>query len=481
MPRSSPASVAAAAAVGCLGLPSSAAAHAFGVRYDLPLPLDYYLAGAGAVVLLSFVILALTLRSGAVAASWQLRLPPLPAGASRILGGGARLLGVLCFLLVLAAGLFGVQWPTQNIAPLIVWVLWWVGFLFLTAFVGNAWPLLNPWSALYRLVERPPPDGGGGAAPGPLGGWLATLLFFIFAWLELVSTLGESPRGLALAILLFSLGTWAGMATCGRDAWLTGADPFHRVFGLFGRFAPLGRGADGALVLRPPGAGLLGRHPAGLGQVAFVILVLATVTFDGLSETPLWAAVLEWLASSTSLRPLLLWLADSGLDLLAAAKTAGLLATALLFFAAFGLVCWMSARAGGGVATRQAMQAFALSFLPIAIAYHLAHYLSYLLLAGQLAVPLASDPLGFGWDLFGTRGEAIDIGVIGARTVWYVAVVAIVTGHVISVTLAHLEALRLFATPRRALFSQLPMLALMIAFTVCSLWILSQPIVQDAR
>ena len=462
------------------GAARPAAAHAFGQRYDLPLPLDFYLAAAGTAVLLSFVIAALALRTSTAGARWQLALPRLPPALEGAVHALLAALGVLLFLLVLAAGCLGADEPTGNIAPVLVWVLWWVGLLLLSALLGNLWPRLDPWSALFRIARRALRHRPQAATAGRGSAWPVVLLFFAFAWLELASHLGESPRGLAALVLLYSLGAWTAMALCGEAAWQATADPFRRVFGLFGRFAPLGRDASGRLVLRPPGAGLLGDHPQGLGAVAFVILVLATVTFDGLSETPLWAAALAWLSESQWLRPFLLWLSGQGVDLLAAAKTAGLIVTALGFFAVFAAVCRLSTLAGGsGVSGRQARSAFALSFLPIAIAYHAAHYLSYLLLAGQLAIPLASDPLGLGWDLFGTRDRRIDLGVIDAKTVWYVAVVAIVTGHVIAVVLAHVEALRLFPTRRAALFSQLPMLALMLAFTMTSLWILSQPIVQE--
>ena len=304
-------------------------------------------------------------------------------------------------------------------------------------------------------------------------------MYFVFAWLELASDLGELPRDLALLVLLYSVGAWAGMALFGENRWRAGADPFSRVFALFGRFAPLGRNAMGQLSFRLPGAGLLGNHPRTLGEIAFVLLALATVTFDGLSETPPWNSAVIWLAHSPWTRPVLLWLGDWDIDILTTAKTLGLLMTALAFFAVFAIVCKLSALVGGGVSGRQAMRAFALSFLPIAIAYHAAHYLSYLLLAGQLAISLASDPFGWGWDLFGTQGRPIDIGVISMKSVWYIAVVSIVIGHVISVTLAHTEALRLFPTRRAATLSQLPMLVLMVAFTSTSLWILSQPIVQE--
>ena len=34
--------------------------------------------------------------------------------------------------------------------------------------------------------------------------------------------------------------------------------------------------------------------------------------------------------------------------------------------------------------------------VPIAVAYHLAHYVSLLLTTGQFIIPLASDPFGWG-------------------------------------------------------------------------------------
>jgi hypothetical protein len=118
-----------------------------------------------------------------------------------------------------------------------------------------------------------------------------------------------------------------------------------------------------------------------------------------------------------------------------------------------------------------------LSLVPIAIAYHLAHYLSYLLLAGQLIIPISSDPFAIGWNLFGTLNYRIDISVIDAGKVWYLAVCAIVVGHITAVCIAHVTALQREPETRAAIISQLPMLVLMIGYTMISLWILSQPIV----
>jgi hypothetical protein len=58
-----------------------------------------------------------------------------------------------------------------------------------------------------------------------------------------------------------------------------------------------------------------------------------------------------------------------------------------------------------------------------------------------------------------------------------VSVTAIVTGHVAALYLAHLLSLREFAGRRAAVRSQWPMLALMVSYTMLSLWIIAQPIV----
>lgn len=115
----------------------------------------------------------------------------------------------------------------------------------------------------------------------------------------------------------------------------------------------------------------------------------------------------------------------------------------------------------------------------IAIAYHTAHYLSYFLLAGQLAIPLSSNPFGLGRNLFGTVAYRLDVSVIDAASVWYTAIGAVVIGYVIAVWLAHTAAFRLYVTRTAALRSQFPMLVLMAGYTATSLWILAQPVIKS--
>jgi len=484
-----------------------AAAHAFGARYDLPLPLWLYVGGAGAAVTLSFLVMALFVSdSGDGKADRRLELSTLPLLWLAVRPwslGLLRLVSVALFLLTLATGLFGSQSTTENFAPTFVWVIWWVGLAFFQALVGDVWSVANPWAVLFTWAEALWRRCGGGARfgggyslPRRLGSWPAVVLFLGFAWLELVPEAGERPRDLAAAVLCYSAVTWGGMWLFGKRAWLYSGEAFTVVFGLLARFAPLKGGAPAPgelspqevaaepaggpprLALRPYGVGLLTDRPLPPSLVFFVLTMLATVTFDGFSETPLWSGFLDWVAQSQLLRGTLLALQGAGFDLLATIKTLALLAFPLTFAAVFALFAWLTARAAGpGRSITVAAGSFVLTLVPIAIAYHLAHYLSYLLLAGQLMIPLASDPFGWGWDLFGGANYNLVLGVIGARATWFCAVAFVLLGHIYAVYLGHVMALRLYGDSGAVLRSQIPLLVLMVGYTMVSLWILSQPIV----
>ena len=501
-----------ASAGAALGLPRAALAHAFAQRYDLPVPLGLWVTGAALAVALSFAVIGRFVR-GTPGRHGYPRVNLLRWRWGRLLVQrslrlGLQVAAVAVFLLVLAAGFVGHPNPTRNLAPTVVWILWWVGFAYVSALVGNLWAVVNPWAALFAWAEAlyrrgaDPDDTLALDRPYPptLGAWPAVVLFLVFAWLELVSRAAIDPPLLALAIAAYSLLTWAGMLVFGRAVWLRHGDPFSLAFGVLARFAPTEvrvtdpavcggcpvacRDRDGACVdcpecfarapaaarelnLRPFGAGLLRPESVSPSMVAFVLTLLATVTFDGFTATPAWETLYN--AVAPRLRGPGGW---PGIG------TVGLVAFPVLFLGVYGLLSAGMARAGGVPSAGAMARAFVFSLVPIAIAYHLAHYFTFLLIQGQRIIPLVSDPLGFGWNLLGTAGYQPDIGIVGARFAWYTAVTAIVLGHIVAVYVAHVIALRELPDPRRALRSQYPMLALMVGYTMVSLWILAQPIVE---
>jgi hypothetical protein len=143
-------------------------------------------------------------------------------------------------------------------------------------------------------------------------------------------------------------------------------------------------------------------------------------------------------------------------------------------------VCWLTAAVSGDDDVRAGtiVRCFVLTLVPIALAYHVAHYFSLFFIGGQYAIPRLSDPFGWGWNLFGTARYQVDIGFVTPWLQWTVAVLAVVLGHVAAVYLSHVTALRVFHSRSAALRSQIPMILLMIGYTMISLWILSQPMVE---
>jgi hypothetical protein len=291
--------------------------------------------------------------------------------------------------------------------------------------------------------------------------------------MELVWEHSDSPAYLAAAMLAYAVLTWVGMLVFGRAQWLNRGEVFALVFGLLARFAPTEVRDAGAkartLWLRPYGVGLLASEPVPPSIVVLVLAMLAAVCFDGFMETPLWAGILEHFAPERSGN------ADATRTWI---NTAGVIGAPLLFVAVYLAFCRASIGFGGArIPLMRVAGLYVLTLVPIAIAYHLAHYLSFLAMAWQYLIPLASDPFGFGWDLFGTKNHFIRIGLVDARAVWYIAIGAIVTGHVIAVYLAHCVALKSNSDRQGALRSQWPMVALMVCYTMTSLWIIAQPIV----
>ena len=471
------------AAVLAAGLPATpAAAHGFGQRYDLPIPLSYYLVGTATVVVVSFLIVGLFARERARPHP-PVAIDLLATRPGRLLTHPAlvfalKLVTLAAFIVIIVAGLRGDQNPYRNIAPTVVWIIWWIGFAYVSALLGDLWAVINPWrtifeavDTIYRGVTRRPGLSLGLHYPAALGVWPAFVLLLAFAWIELVYPNPAVPRFIASLAIAYSVLTLAGMLLFGCERWLERGEVFALVFGTFARFAPieLRTGADRTLRLRPFGAGLLDTAAISTSMMAFVLLLLASVLFDGALGTPEWGRLERALAGQ------LPGLQDREL----AVRSAGLIAFWLVFFGAYVGVCAvMSAVTGNRLSPLELARRFALSLVPIAIGYHVAHYLTFLLIQGQYIIPLLSDPSGFGWNLFGTAGYRIDIALLGARFAWYAAVAAILTGHIAAVYLAHREAMETFDVHALALRSQVPLTALMVLYTFVSLSILAEPLVE---
>ena len=471
-----------ACAVAALIAPISASAHGFGRLYNLPVPFWLYAWGAGAALLLSFLLMA-----------WFAGEPPgQPPAAARDISDARwlrllrralpalRAASVLLLLLCIATALFGNRDPFRNFSMTFFWVVFLLGFTYLTAGIGNLWAAINPWRVLTDFLVHLVRGYGAGRLhyPARLGDWPALAFYLAFVWFELFGLARPVPLGHFL--LGYTAINFLGVGLVGSKAWFTHCEFCSVFLRLVALLAPLDYQGDGHLRLRAPFAGLVQERPASLSTVAFALAMLATTAFDGLRATQWWVR-LFWSDPSGIVTAL-----AGGPPVLAYAllrpwyigwESGWLFASPFLYLAAYIAALGL---AKGLARSARPLRELALDFgytlLPIALVYHLTHYATLMLTQGLKIVSLASDPFGWGWDLFGTAALLRQPILPGMGLVWHTQVLLILFGHIVSVSVAHRIALRVMPTRGNALLSQLPMLALMLAFTVAGLWILAQPL-----
>ena len=429
-------------------------AHGVGSRADLPVPLALALYGAGLAVLVSFLALVLLWRSPRLRGDAAGRAIPGSVQSlvdSPVARGVLRTVVLVLTLLVAAVALVGPPSTNDNLAPFAVYVTLWVGLIPVSLLLGPVWRVVNPLRTLHAGLARITGPAPAADRLPALGYWPAAVALLAFVWLELVLPGRAEPRTVGVFLVLYGVvqlvaGLWFG------SGWYARGDAFEVYSTLLGRLSPLGRREDGRLVVRSPldGADGLRVEP---GLVAVVVVLVGSTAYDGLSRTQYW---IEGPGR------------DSYLD--AVPGTVGL---GVMIAVVAGLYIGATVLAGVITGDRPWAQPglFAHSLVPIAAGYAIAHYFSLLVYDGQATWILASNPFARdGVDVFGTYDRAIDFTVVSARTIANVQVGAIVLGHVLGVVLAHDRAVRI--SPERATRGQLPLVTVMVAFTVGGLSLL---------
>lgn len=485
-----------AALLATLSAAGSAQAHSFGQIYNLPVPFWLYAWAAMAALLLSFLIAGwfLTRRRPAQATPLQLLDGPHWRWLHlllRFLIPLLKLASLGALLLCITAGLVGPADAYLNVNMTLFWIGFVLAFAYLTALIGDVYAYINPWrvitDGLSRLLSGVVPGLFCGRLRYPadtLGCWPALALYMAFIWVELLGHV--TPLKLGWMLLAYTGINLIGAWLIGASAWFRHGEFFSVFLRLLGKIAPVawlppvGAGDPPRIALRRPFAGLLQDRATSISEVVFVLFMLSSTAFDGLHVTQVWMK-LFWEQGFALMQP---WL---GSNLVAAYptlkvlheawETTSLLLSPVLYFAIY-LACLWLARwlTHSPLSLHTLALRFAWTLLPIALVYHVSHYYTLILTQGSKLLHLLSDPLGRGWNLFGTDGAADASAIPDMGWVWHTQVGLILGGHIVSVYLAHVEALRSFGSPRKAMLSQVPMLMLMMAFTVFGLWILAQPI-----
>ena len=393
-----------------------------------------------------------------------------------------RLASIFGLALTIVAGLVGVWNTAINISMTLFWVVFALGFYYLTALIGDLYAVVNPWRSLCGFIERWAPRAFRPRVryPEGLAYYPALTLYFAYIWVELFAH--TQPRSLALILLAYTAINLVASFLVGKEAWFKYGEFFAVMFRLAGLLAPIEyvaeQGSDQAfrIRLRKPFVGLL-EHPAGhFSLLLFVLFTLSSTAFDGIHQTLSWVEIfwktLYPILAALIARPYLFFV-----DFYYYWQWSMLVVSPFVYLALYVFFIWLAKIAARSTAPLRTLALdFALSLVPIAFVYNVTHYYTLLASQGVKIARMISDPFGFDWNLFGTA--RLDIGpmIIDAGYVWHTQVGLILLGHIIGVYLAHVVALRTFSNTRRAVLSQLPMLLLMVLFTTMGLWILSLPI-----
>ena len=452
-------------------------AHAFGERFDLPIPLRLFIAGGALVVIASFLLVLPRGTVGGEAPDSDVADGAHDRGLHPVAGTlGVAWLAFLCW-----CGIAGSQVVAENLIDTWFWIVVWVAVPLSVAIVGDWTQPVNPFAFLAKVAnsDRARRSILGGPEPVRwpdwLGWWPAAIVFFVIACFELIFNLWATTPHVTGKLLAI----YAGISLLGGfffgEKWLRRGEMFTVLYDTWGRLgffrfgAPGRRGFAGGL-----DAGF-SRHPS---RVAFVLLMLLNVNFDGLLSTPQWNNdVLRHLPGNYGIAgtPKQHWF------LVAAFLAMAIVLASLLLGFAHG-----SATAGEhGTRPLRSLSGLLPSLVPIAFGYLLSHYLGYLLVNGQLLFPLFGNPPGLdSWPIhlpypFNDDYEPNHT-FLPNSFYWYVALVVIVAVHVFAVIIAHRHLVRTATTEAKSRRSELPWLAAMVGYTCLSLWLLAQPFTETS-
>lgn len=459
--------------------------HAFEEKYDLPLPINYFLWGAALTVAFTYVIALVFLKISPHRIS-------LNGAPTKIIIHENKGLEIVFQLLKIFIGVMvwviatiaftGPKNPLMNLASHILWVNWWIGMPILFALFGNKLNQLNPIDPIYDWITSAVPKKlhFDIRYPNWLGCWPATTLLLTWAWIEVVYPNAAIPKYIGGFILAWMIFCVCLMLVLGKTCFNQNINFFKIYFSYFGYMSVFQfcNQIPSQYELKIPFKGLLKvKNINTPGSTGFVVAMLASVLFDGLHGANIWIYFEHFL---TGYLPSLVDINKYVPGAL------GILLVWAVLYSIYMLICQITKMLANMYCSdakftlKDIALTFSPSLIPIAFAYFIAHNFSSWMIQGQNFIPLISDPYNFGWNLLGTATYLPDISLVDAKTIWYVAIFSIVLGHVVSIVISHIRALALFKDNRLANWVALPLNIVMIIFTVISLLILAEPLVESS-
>ena len=403
--------------------------HGIGSVGDLPIPFETVLNVSAWVIILTFVFLKISWKKSVLVKKEVIveqRQPWL-----------GKIFGVFILSLLILPGLIGNEEAKTSITPLIIWVFLWIGVPVLGLVFGDIYSKFNPLSIIPSPEKKPSTV------------WFAAALFFGLTWFELVWRKPGNPTHIGIVFILLMLIT-TGTRIIFSKASIE-VDPLHLLHHLYAKLR--------FTVSKPIYKNML-ENIANLsnfkGMEYFILLMIGTVTYDGLRGTTFWYNLF---GSST-------------LDI--TFSTFAFFGINIIIIGSYRFACWFALKVSG---EKQDLNNISLLFghtmLPIAFAYHVTHYLSLLLYESQTILYRLNDPYGIGWNLFGINDVSINY-FLTPVALWGIQVFVTLAGHMLSVVLAHDLAIKLFGH-QQSDKTQYIFLLITVGLTLQALFVLSVP------
>ena len=403
--------------------------HGIGSVGDLPIPFETVLNVSAWVIILTFVFLKISWKKSVLVQKEVIveqRQPWL-----------GKIFGVFILSLLILPGLIGNEEAKTSITPLIIWVFLWIGVPVLGLVFGDIYSKFNPLSIIPSPEKKPSTV------------WFAAALFLGLTWFELVWRKPGNPTHIGIVFILLMLITTVTRIIFSKAS--IEVDPLHLLHHLYAKLR---------FTLSKPIYKNMLENIANLsnfkGMEYFILLMIGTVTYDGLRGTTFWYNLF---GSST-------------LDI--TFSTFAFFGINIIIIGSYRFACWFALKVSG---EKQDLNKVSLLFghtmLPIAFAYHVTHYLSLLLYESQTILYRLNDPYGIGWNLFGIDDVSINY-FLTPVALWGIQVFVTLAGHMLSVVLAHDLAIKLFGH-QQSDKTQYIFLLITVGLTLQALFVLSVP------
>ena len=394
---------------------------------DLPIPFDIVLNSSALVVLITFVYLKVSWKESIITPRQEVF-----NDKQSFIG---KLFGIIILFLLVAPGIFGNESSKTSVAPLILWVFLWIGVPVLGLLFGDIYSKFNPLNLFSLKSDKPESV------------YVACILFIGLTWFELVWRRPGNP--LNIAVVLITLFVCVNLLRYFLKKSLIEVDPLLLLHYLYSKLKLFNS--------KPYFRSLLdniGNLAKLKGIEYFVLLMIGTVTYDGLRETTFWYNQFGSRTDDMGFSTMMFLIMNLG---------------TILFYR---FACFFAIKVGGSdLKLNHVSNLFGHTMLPIAFAYHVTHYLTLLLFESQTFFYRFNDPIGIGMNILNVEEPTINY-FIEPLVIWGIQVAVTLLGHMLSVVLAHDLAVKLFGH-QQSDKTQYIFLFITVALTLQALFVLS--------